>query len=199
MKSRDEPEVLDFRDAAAWRRWLERNHGRSNGEWVYLYKKDASRTGLSYPAALDEALCFGWIDGMVRAVDDDRYRQRWTPRRKGSIWSAVNRDKVKRLMAEGRMAEPGLAAVKAAKKTGAWQAAYSSRRARPEAPADLLAALREIPEADANFLAWAPSHRTAYVAWVLDAKKPETRQRRIAAVVRCAQENRKPGMDSPYR
>lgn len=84
-------EPLDFRDARAWRRWLVRNGAKSTGEWVYMYKKDAEQAGLRYPEALDEALCFGWIDGQVRAVDENRYKQRWTPRRKGSNWSAANK------------------------------------------------------------------------------------------------------------
>ncbi|MBM3315480.1 hypothetical protein FJY71_06550, partial [candidate division WOR-3 bacterium] len=176
---------------------LQRNHDRSQGEWVYMYKKDASRPGLRYREALDEALCFGWIDGQIHAVDERRFRQRWTPRRKGSVWSAINRAKVKRLIAEGRMTTAGLAAVRDARKTGRWQTAYTSRKV-PRMPADLAAALRAVPAAWSNFRRLAPTYRARFIGWVAEAKKPGTRQRRIAAVVRLAEQNRKPGMQSPY-
>jgi len=187
---------LDFRSAGEWRRWLRRNHAKSRGEWVYMYKKGAS-AGLRYVEALDEALCFGWIDGQIKTVDRDRFRQRWTPRRPGSIWSQLNRDRVKRLTADGRMASAGLAAVRAAKRCGKWQTAYTSRTA-PELPTDLRKALRTVPEAWRNFSRFAPSYRTMYIGWVADAKREETRQRRIAAVVRRAREGRKPGISSFY-
>jgi uncharacterized protein YdeI (YjbR/CyaY-like superfamily) len=169
----------------------------SDGEWVYMYKKGASRTGLRYQEALDEALCFGWIDGQIKSVDRDRFKQRWTPRRKGSVWSQVNKDKVKRLTAEGRMAEAGRAAVRAAKQAGTWQAAYTNRR-EDAVPADLARALRADRAAGQNFGRFAPTYRNMYVGWVADAKRPETRLRRIAAVVKRSRENRKPGIDPLY-
>lgn len=192
-----ETKPLDFAGAAAWRRWLARNHAKSDGKWVYMYKKDARRKGLRYPDALDEALCFGWIDGQVKAVDADRYRQRWTPRRKTSTWSDTNKRKVKRLIAEGRMAEPGLAAVRAAKRDGRWAA--GSGAPRPDrVPPELLQALAAAPQAARNFAAFAPSYRRLYAAWVADARTETTRARRIAAVVRRARENRKPGITGLY-
>jgi uncharacterized protein YdeI (YjbR/CyaY-like superfamily) len=193
----NESEPLDFSSAAEWRRWLAKNHDKSRGEWVYMYKTGAGCSGLRYRDALDEALCFGWIDGQIKAVDNDKFRQRWTPRRKGSIWSLVNRAKVKRLTAEGRMAEAGLTAVRAAKRSGRWHTAYTSRTA-PELPADLRKALQAVPEAWNNFDKFAPTYRNMYVGWVADAKQAETRQRRIAAVVRRAQAGRKPGIGSLY-
>jgi uncharacterized protein YdeI (YjbR/CyaY-like superfamily) len=192
----DEPEPLDFSSAAEWRKWLRGNHGKSQGEWVYMYKK-AARSGLRYQEALDEALCFGWIDGQIHAVDAERFRQRWTPRRPGSVWSQVNKDKVKRLIAERRMTEAGLAAVRHARKTGKWQAAYTNRR-EEVVPSDLVRALKDEPEAWRNFKGLAQSYRNMYAGWVQDAKQARTRQRRIAAVVRRARENRKPGMGSLY-
>jgi uncharacterized protein YdeI (YjbR/CyaY-like superfamily) len=189
-------EPLDFRSAAGWRRWLVKNHARSDGEWVYMYKKGASRKGLRYPDALDEALCYGWIDGQIRAVDADRFRQRWTPRRKNSTWSDVNKRKVKRLIADGRMAAAGLAAVNAAKRDGRWRAGSGDPlpdRVTPE----LRQALAADPEAERNFAAYAPSYRRIYSAWVADAKTDKTRQRRIEAVVRRARASLKPGIN-PY-
>ena len=189
-------EPLDFRNATEWRWWLRRNHAKSQGEWVYMYKK-AARNGLRYIEALDEALCFGWIDGQVKAVDEEKFRQRWTPRRKGSIWSQVNKTKVKRLIAEGRMIDAGMAAVRAAKRSGKWQAAYTNQR-EDKVPADLAKVFRAEPEARRNFKGLAQTYRNMYAGWVQGAKRAETRQRRIAVVVRRALRNRKPGIGSLY-
>jgi uncharacterized protein YdeI (YjbR/CyaY-like superfamily) len=189
-------EPLDFRSAAEWRMWLRRNHAESQGEWVYMYKK-AAKGGLRYQDALDEALCFGWIDGQIHAVDEEKFRQRWTPRRKGSVWSQVNKTKVKRLNAEGRMTAAGLAAVRAAKRCGKWQVAYTNRR-EDKVPAELAKALRVEPEAWRNFKGLAQTYRNMYAGWVQGAKRTETRQRRIEAVVRRALRNLKPGMGSLY-
>jgi uncharacterized protein YdeI (YjbR/CyaY-like superfamily) len=189
-------EPLDFRSAAEWRKWLRRNHAKSQGEWVYMYKK-AATGGLRYQDALDEALCFGWIDGQIHAVDEEKFRQRWTPRRPGSVWSRVNKDKVKRLLAEGRMTKVGLDVIREAKKTGKWQAAYTNRR-EDRVPAELVKALRAEPDAWRNFKGLAQTYRNMYAGWVADAKRAETRQRRITAVVRRALGNLKPGMGSLY-
>jgi uncharacterized protein YdeI (YjbR/CyaY-like superfamily) len=160
-----------------------------------MYKKSARRTGLCYPEALEEALCFGWIDGQVRAVDEDRYKQRWTPRRKNSTWSEVNRRKVAELTRAGRMAEPGLAAVRTAKRDGRW-AGRPKRRAGM--PPELLVALKADPKALANFRAFAPSYRRIYSGWVAEAKTDATRARRVEAVVRRSRENRRPTITSMY-
>ena len=187
----------DFQDAAEWRRWLRRNHARSQGEWVYMYKKGA-KVGLRYPEALDEALCFGWIDGQIKTVDEEKFRQRWTPRRPGSIWSQSNKAGVKRLMAEGKMCEAGLAAVKTARKTGRWRAAYSNRRSS-RLHSELQTALKADPEALKGFWKFAPSYQRIYAGWVADAKQGATRQRRVEAVLRRACEGRKPGIGSFYQ
>ena len=163
-----------------------------------MYKKGAERKGLRYPEALDEALCYGWIDGQLKAVDEDRYRQRWTPRRKGSNWSEVNKRKVRRLTADGRMAEPGLARVRAAKRDGRWRK-QSTARKKDGIPPELLAALKTDSRALANFRAFAESYRRTYAGWVAEAKTDATRKRRAEAVARRSRENRKPGIGSLYR
>jgi len=163
-----------------------------------MYKKGAKRTGLRYPEALEEALCFGWIDGQLKAVDEDRYRQRWTPRRKGSNWSEVNKRKVRQLVADGRMAEPGLAKVRAAKRDGRWRTTPSVRKSQG-VPPELLAALKSDQKAWTNFQAFAASYRRMYCGWVAEAKTDATRRKRAEAVVRRSRENRKPGMGSLYR
>ena len=162
-----------------------------------MYKRNARTTGLRYADALEEAICYGWIDGQMKSVDCDRFRQRWTPRRPGSIWSQTNRARALKLIAQGRMARPGMAAIRAARKSGAWQNAYPNV-APVKIPRDLALALSADRVAQENFRRFAPSARRMFTGWVLDARQAATRERRIAAVVRRSRENRKPGIDSPY-
>ncbi len=185
-------EQLHVESRAAWRRGLERNHATSKGVWL-VYKKPASgEPSVAYEASVEEALCFGWIDGLIRNVDEVTHVRRFTPRKPGSQWSETNKARVQRMIDQGRMTEAGLALVRAAQERGAWQAAVEREATDP--PEDLAAALAEHPEAERFFAALAPSHRRAYIRSVLDAKREETRARRVALVVaRCA-EGAKPGM-----
>ena len=170
-------------DRAAWRKWLERHHARAAEIWLVYYKKHTGKRSIDYSEALDEALCFGWIDGKVQRMDDERYRQRFTPRTKRSRWSAVNLDHVARLTAEGRMTEAGLSAARQALESGP-TAPAATRPAPARMPADLRAALRAEPRAQALWETLAPSHRRQYLLWVTEAKRPETRERRVCETVR---------------
>ena len=170
-------------DRAAWRKWLERHHARAAEIWLVYYKKHTGKRAIDYSEALDEALCFGWIDGKVQRMDDERYRQRFTPRTKRSRWSAVNLDHVARLTAEGRMTEAGLSAARQALESGP-TAPAATRPAPARMPADLRAALRAEPRAQALWETLAPSHRRQYLLWVTEAKRPETRERRVCETVR---------------
>lgn len=183
---------LEFRDRAGWRRWLEENHSAEEAAWVVIQKKGSERKGLRYDEAVDEAVCFGWIDGGMRRLDDDRFRLRFSPRRRGSVWSLLNRERVERLMEAGLMAEAGLRAVEEARESGMWEVAYTSR-VEPEVPDDLLEALKEDQEALINFEAFSNSAKLMYVHWVESAKREGTRARRISEVVRRAAQNIKPG------
>jgi len=176
----------------AWREWLERHHTTSPGIWL-VYKKPATgEPCIAHEASVEEALCFGWIDGLIRNVDEGTHVRRFTPRKGGSRWSETNKKRVQRMIDQGRMTEAGLALVRAAQKGGAWEAA--AERESDAAPPDLAAALAEAPEAERFFGTLAPSHRKAYIRYITDAKREETRRRRIADVVaRCA-EGTKPGM-----
>ena len=183
--------VLHFLDAAEWRAWLEKNHARSSGAELLLSKVSVAR-GLHYLEALEEALCFGWIDSKGRAHDAERFAVRFSPRKADSVWSQSNRTRVTRLIREGRMTAAGRAKVREAKASGAWQEARRPS-AKPRVPADLRDALRANPAAQANFRAFADSYKTAYIYWVLDARKPETRARRILEVVERAAKKLRPG------
>jgi uncharacterized protein YdeI (YjbR/CyaY-like superfamily) len=184
-------EELEFRDRAGWRRWLEENHSVEDGAWVIIQKKGSKEEGLRYEEAVDEAVCFGWIDGGMRSLGGERFRLWFSPRRRGSVWSLLNRGRAERLIEAGLMAEAGLRAVEDAKETGLWEAAYTSR-VEPEVPDDLLEALMENGEAWRNFEGFSNSAKLIYVHWVESAKREETRARRISEVVRRAARNIKP-------
>jgi uncharacterized protein YdeI (YjbR/CyaY-like superfamily) len=185
-------EVLEFGDRAEWRKWLEENHSAEDSAWVIIYKKGSKETGLRYREAVDEAVCFGWIDGGMRSLDGERFRLRFSHRRRGSVWSLLNRERAERLIEAGLMEEAGLRAVEEAKGNGMWDAAYTSR-VEPEVPHDLLEALKENEEAWENFEAFSNSAKLIYVRWVEGAKREGTRARRISEVVRRAARNIRPG------
>ncbi|WP_043496408.1 YdeI/OmpD-associated family protein [Georgenia sp. SUBG003] len=169
-------------DAAAWRAWLQENHASSDGVWLVVGKKNGTTTALTYEPAVLEALCFGWIDGQARRRDDDTYSQRMTPRRPRSPWSESNIARVGRLEQEGRMTEAGRAAVRAAQADGRWERpAGGVHDVAP--PPDLLDALAAEPRAHAMFEVLTRSNRNAVVHQVLDARRPETRARRIEKYV----------------
>ena len=146
-----------------------------------------------YDEALEEALCFGWIDGKLKSVDDEKYVIRYSPRKNKSLWSKINKDKAESLIAQGRMTDAGLAKIEAARKNGLWDRAYTSRRG-DEMPPDLEAALQKDKQAWANFSNFANSYRNNYIFWVNAAKRPETRKKRISMVVEWSRLNKKPGM-----
>ena len=146
---------------------------------------------VGYDEAVEEALCWGWIDGLTNSWDERSYAMRFTPRKPGSVWSESNVARVARMIAEGRMTPAGMALVEEAKRRGTWDKAASGRL--DVTPPDLEAALAGVPAAAERWEAWAPTHRRQYVYWVLDAKRPETRARRIADVVRRAAAGLKPG------
>jgi len=175
------PELL-VPDAAAWRAWLTDNHASSPGVWLVLTKKGGKVTELNYAAALDEALCFGWIDGQVGRRDEGSMRQRFTPRRLKSPWSKRNVEHIARLTAEGRLTPAGQAAVDAAKADGRWQAAYVGPAAN-ELPDDLATALAASPSARAMWDVLTSQNRYAITYRVGQAKRAETRERRIAEFV----------------
>jgi uncharacterized protein YdeI (YjbR/CyaY-like superfamily) len=194
MKTGIEPRV--FKDQEAWRRWLAANHDKASEIWLAYYKKGTGKKSLTYEEALDEALCYGWIDSIVRALDRERYMQRWTPRKPGSSWSASNKKRLTRLSAEGRMCEAGLAKVREAKRDGSWTALDAIDRDL-KAPAELLHALAAHPGAREKFDALSPSQRKLWGWWIQSAKRPETKNRRIEAAVEWILEGRKVGIETP--
>jgi uncharacterized protein YdeI (YjbR/CyaY-like superfamily) len=174
--------VLAFESPAAWEEWLAREHASQNGVWVKIAKKATGIATVTHAEALDVALCYGWIDGQRKAFDDQWFVQRFTPRRARSNWSKVNREKVARLVAEGRMQPGGLREVERAKADGRWDAAYDPP-STATVPPDLQQALDANPAAAATFAGLNSQNRFAILYRVHDAKRPETRARRIETFV----------------
>ena len=175
------PELL-VTDAATWRAWLEQHHADQPGVWLVLHKKGGQVTSLTYDQALDDALCFGWIDGQVGRRDQGSFRQRFTPRVKRSPWSERNRDNIARLTAEGLMHPAGLAAVEAARADGRWDRAYA-RQSESVVPDDLAEAIAHSPRAQETFDGLSAINRFALIYRVGSVKRPETRARKIAGFV----------------
>ncbi|MFJ4031987.1 YdeI/OmpD-associated family protein [Streptomyces griseoluteus] len=184
-------ESVVFASAEAFEAWLGEHHAVSPGIWIKLRKKGPGIVALDYAQALDVALCYGWIDGQKAKVDEQWWLQRFTPRTPRSKWSKVNREKVAALIAQGRMRSPGQAEIDRAKADGRWEAAYDSARTAT-VPDDLMAALTAEPAAAEFFEALDRQNRYAILYRVQDAKKPETRARRIEKYVAMLARGEKP-------
>ncbi|WP_211451253.1 YdeI/OmpD-associated family protein [Collimonas antrihumi] len=161
-----------------WAAWLNKNHGKSPGIWLRLAKKNSDRGSVSYPEAVESALCYGWIDGQKKSDDDNFWLQKFTPRSAKSIWSRINRDKALLLIESGRMMPSGLKEVERARTDGRWDAAYDSA-SKSTVPADFQAALDASPRAREFFVSLDSSNRYAVLFRIQTAKKAETRARRI--------------------
>jgi len=186
-------ETYFARTRAAWRGWLAKNHSSKAEIWLVLLKKHVREPCVAYGDAVEEALCFGWIDGILKRIDDRQHAIRFCPRGKNSRWSDSNRKRVREMTRAGKMTEAGLAAVREAKQNGQWQKAGEPQS--DVAPDDLLRALRRNRAARECFDGLAPSHRRQYVGWIEEAKRAETRARRIRKTVERLAAGKKPGID----
>ena len=188
-------DVIYFESPGELRDWFDANHATAQELWVGYYKKHTGRAALTWPLAVDEALCVGWIDGVRYRIDDDRSAQRFTPRRKGSTWSAINVAKVAALSAQGRMRPAGLAAFEA--RVPEKTAVYSYEREHAAFTDEETAAFRADEAAWADWERRPPSYRKTATHWVTSAKRPETRERRFAEVLRESAAGRKPRAITP--
>ncbi len=178
----EEQPVLEFETQARFEIWLAKEHAESDGIWLKIAKKGSGIRTVDYAGAVEVALCYGWIDGQMKRLDDDYFTQRFTPRRTRSRWSKINVKKVEGLIAAGKMKAPGLAEVERAKADGRWDAAYDSP-ATATVPPDLAKALARKPKAKALFEKLTSSQRYSILYQLQDAKRPETRRRRIEKYV----------------
>jgi len=176
-----------------WRDWLTNNHARETEVWLVFIKKHTGRANLSYGDAVEEALCFGWIDGIKRSIDQDRYEHRFSPRKPGSKWSATNKARVQRLLKSGRMAPAGKQAVADAKVNGRWDEPVTPAR-QVDMPPEFAQRLQRNRKAATFFASLAPSCQREYIAWIAAAKRSETRQRRLDEAMDLLSKGKKLGM-----
>lgn len=179
-----------FKRPADWAAWLAKNHARSPGLWLQLAKKASGVQSITYPEALEAALCWGWIDGQKKSCDEKTWLQKFTPRGPRSLWSRINREKAQALIAAGQMQPAGLAVIDRAQQNGQWDAAYAGQRTS-SVPADLKAALDANPKAKAFFAALNSANRYAILFRLQTAKKAETRARRLEQFVRMLENHEK--------
>jgi len=182
------PKLLYVSTQEEWRAWLEKHHATETEVWLVYAKKHSGKPRVSYDVAVEEALCFGWIDSTTHKVDDDHYAQTFTPRKDRTNWSPSNLERIRRLMAEGKMTQAGIA------KLHPDPNYKPPERIGPEPPPWLGEALRENSAAWESFQRLTPSQRRDYVRWITEAKKEETRQRRLQQAIRKLESNEKLGM-----
>jgi uncharacterized protein YdeI (YjbR/CyaY-like superfamily) len=184
---------LHVPDVEQWRDWLSKNHTTEAGIWLIFYKKETSKPTITYEAAVEEAICFGWIDSIIKKIDAAKYARKFTPRSDQSKWSPLNKRRAGKMINEGRMTEAGLAKIKTAKKTGLWD-----KDDRPQlsldVPAEFAKALACNKKAKDNFDKLAPSYRKYYFAWISVAKRPDTRKRRIEESIALLEKGQKLGL-----
>ena len=177
-----------------WRAWLKRNHSSQKEVWLIYYKKHTGKPRIPYDDAVEEALCYGWIDSTVKRIDDEKYAQKFTPRNEKSNWSELNKKRARKMMKAERMTEVGLAKFKQAGRQRNEKAISEPPKKRLVTPPDLKKALSVNKKTLQTFNDFAPSYRRLYIAWITAAKRKETREKRIKQTVKWSAENKKPGM-----
>lgn len=181
MSKLDDAPVVDVGDRGTWRAWLEANHTTATGVWLVFWRASSGRPVLDYEGTVEEALCFGWIDGQAGTIDADRRKLYFAPRKATSAWSASNRARIERLMAAARMTPAGIAAIERAKANGTWTLLDGPERG--EIPDDLVVAFEAAgPASAANFASFPRSARMANLYWIASARRPETRASRVRDV-----------------
>jgi uncharacterized protein YdeI (YjbR/CyaY-like superfamily) len=179
--------LLEVRTRPQWRRWLKENHASSVGVWLVFRKGEKRPNALAYDDSVREALCFGWIDSLIKRLDDERYARKFTPRKPASKWSEINRQRWQELKQARLLAPAGVAAAPTDNN-------YAPKPSIPQLPAYIARALKERPEAWRFFQELAPTHRRHFVAWIHTAKRPETRQKRIRESIQLLAAGKKLGL-----
>ena len=190
MKKDETVETFYPKGREQWRNWLKKNHNKKQSIWLICYKKKTNIPSLVWSDAVDEALCFGWIDSQRKSVDEDKFIQYFCKRKATGTWSKINKEKIKRLTKEGLMAQAGLDAIEAAKKNGSWTMLDDVEELK--IPADLSKALSKNPIAKKYVANLSRSHKRAILVWLVMAKREETRAKRIAEVVELAGQHKRP-------
>jgi len=187
-------EEKNFETRDDWRKWLTDNHDRPEGIWLVYFKKHTKIPSVYHTEAVEEALCFGWIDSKIKSIDEQRYMQIFSPRNPKSIWSDVNKQRIEKMIHEGKLTSAGMKKVNDAKKFGQWDKSYGTRKTKVFLPDDLKNALLQNPLAWENFSNFPPSAQSTYIYWVSAAKRDETRKSRIDKVFEFSLKKIKPGI-----
>lgn len=187
METKNGVEAIEAKNAGQWRSWLEANHASKKSVWLIIYRKESAIPSVYYNEAVDEALCYGWIDSKPNKRDDESYYQFFSKRNPKSNWSKVNKSKVERLLKAGKMSKAGKAMIRLAKETGTWSALDQVENLIN--PEDLQNAFDKNKKAYENWRTFPPSVRRGILEWIFNAKRPETRQKRILETVSLAEEN----------
>ena len=183
--------ALLFKNRDEWRYWLEKNHTISTEVWLMHYKKSLNNKSVNHFDAVEEALCFGWIDSKLKKIDEERFILKYSPRKPKSVWSKINKDTAEQMISLGKMTSAGFEKIEEAKKQGFWDIAYTNL-VKERLPSDLKKALMVNKIAWNNFQHFANSYRNMYIGWVKNAKTQKTRRKRVSAVVKRSFDNTKP-------
>lgn len=186
--------TLEIQAREAWRAWLAENHDQVSEIWLVYYKKATGIPSIGYNASVEEALCYGWVDSLIKSIDDQRYARKFTPRKDDSKWSPSNIRRVEKLIAAGRMTEHGLEKVEAAKKSGSWDSPIQKPQLDYDIPEAFARALEENPKARRTFEELSPTYQKQYLGWIITAKRPETREKRIRESVHLLEQGKKLGL-----
>jgi len=181
-----------FNNRQEWRTWLEKNHDKEAEIWLVFYKVKVKKNSIKYEEAVQEALCFGWIDSIVKRIDNEKHMQKYSPRKVNSNWSASNKARVEKLIKEGLMTESGLKAIEIAKQNGSWSR-LDSVDIRLETPKALSAAFKKNHTAKKAYEKLAPSRKKQFLWWIESAKRDETKNKRVEETLKLLVENKRPG------
>jgi uncharacterized protein YdeI (YjbR/CyaY-like superfamily) len=185
---------LYFTTSDQWRTWLKENHDQESAVWLIFYKTSSGRPSLEYEKTVDEALCFGWIDSIIKNINKNSYVRKFTRRKPGSKWSEINKSRIARLIAAKHMTAAGMRVIEQAKADGSWDKPDRPPRINTQMPTDFESALKKDTIANKNFHQLAPTYQKQYIIWIVMAKRPETRQRRIEESVRLLGKGEKLGL-----
>jgi len=186
-------EKLYVADREEWRKWLAKNHDRKKGIWLIYYKKHTGKPRIPYEDAVEEAICFGWIDSTVKKIDEEKYAQKFTPRKSRSRWSELNKKRAEKMIKLGKMTEAGLVKIREAKENGEWYK-EAPKSQFPAVPLEFKKALAASKKAREYFNSLAPSYRKQYIGWIAAARREETRKNRVMEAVSLLEQNQKLGM-----
>lgn len=194
MSDQEEIQQLRVRSLRGWQQWLEQNHRKERGVWLVFRKKGVGPVPFDYAMALDEALRYGWVDSLLRTLDEKEYMRKFTPRKETSTWSEINKKKVNKLISEGRMTPFGMEKVTIAKKNGMWDKKVQPPEVNEELPGALLRAFNDHPRARDHYFNMSRAHQREYNIWINMAKRAETIARRVEESIRLLEKGEKLGL-----